>query len=105
MPTYQWYYRMQEDAIDKDGNPIAGHANPRCDKQQLHARHQRETEMRFYYCVVSNSTGGTATSPAQPVIVCENPTVTAYFSLTNDDKYVLANAMAAAQAKSWPSSR
>lgn len=90
-PTYQWYYRMQEDAIDKDGNPIAGTPIPKATRSSFTPDTSAETEMRFYYCVVSNSTGGTATSPAQPVIVCENPTVTAYFSLTNDDKYVIGN--------------
>ena len=91
VPTYQWYYRMQEDAIDKDGNPIAGTPIPDATSSSFTPDTSAETEMRFYYCVVSNSTGGTATSPAQPVIVCENPTVTAYFSLTNDDKYVIGN--------------
>ena len=91
VPTYQWYYRMQEDAIDKDGNPIAGTPIPDATSSSFTPDASAETEMRFYYCVVSNSTGGTATSPAQPVIVCENPTVTAYFSLTNDDKYVIGN--------------
>ena len=91
MPIYQWYYRMQEDAIDKDGNPIAGTPIPDATSSSFTPDTSAETEMRFYYCVVSNSTGGTATSPAQPVIVCENPTVTAYFSLTNDDKYVIGN--------------
>ncbi len=91
VPTYQWYYRMQEDAIDKDGNPIAGTPIPNATSNSFTPDTSAETEMRFYYCVVSNSTGGTATSPAQPVIVCENPTVTAYFSLTNDDKYVIGN--------------
>ena len=90
-PTYQWYYRMQEDAIDKDGNPIAGTPIPKATSYSFTPDTSAKTEMRFYYCVVSNSTGGTATSPAQPVIVCENPTVTAYFSLTNDDKYVIGN--------------
>ena len=91
VPTYQWYYRMQEDAIDKDGNPIAGTPIPDATSSSFTPDTSAETEMRFYYCVVSNSIGGTATSPAQPVIVCENPTVTAYFSLTNDDKYVIGN--------------
>ena len=91
VPTYQWYYRMQEDAIDKDGNPIAGTPIPDATSSSFTPDTSAKTEMRFYYCVVSNSTGGTATSPAQPVIVCENPTVTAYFSLTNDDKYVIGN--------------
>ena len=91
VPTYQWYYRMQEDAIDKDGNPIAGTPIPNATKSSFTPDTSAKTEMRFYYCVVSNSTGGTATSPAQPVIVCKNPTVTAYFSLTNDDKYVIGN--------------
>ena len=91
VPIYQWYYRMQEDAIDKDGNPIAGTPIPDATSSSFTPDTSAETEMRFYYCVVSNSTGGTATSPAQPVIVCENPTVTAYFSLTNDDKYVIGN--------------
>ena len=91
VPTYQWYYRMQEDAIDKDGNPIAGTPIPDATSSSFTPDASAETEMRFYYCVVSNSTGGTATSPAQPVIVCENPTVTAYFSLMNDDKYVIGN--------------
>lgn len=91
VPTYQWYYRMQEDAIDKDGNPIAGTPIPDATSSSFTPDTSAKTEMRFYYCVVSNSTGGTATSPAQPVIVCKNPTVTAYFSLTNDDKYVIGN--------------
>ena len=91
VPTYQWYYLMQEDAIDKDGNPIAGTPIPDATSSSFTPDTSAKTEMRFYYCVVSNSTGGTATSPAQPVIVCENPTVTAYFSLTNDDKYVIGN--------------
>ena len=91
VPIYQWYYHMQEDAIDKDGNPIAGTPIPDATSSSFTPDTSAETEMRFYYCVVSNSTGGTATSPAQPVIVCENPTVTAYFSLTNDDKYVIGN--------------
>ena len=91
VPAYQWYYRTQEDAVDKDGNPVAGTLISGATGSSFMPDTSAETEMRFYYCVVTNGFGGTATSPAQPVIVCENPTVTAYFSLTNDDEYVIGD--------------
>ena len=88
---YQWYYRTQEDALDKDGNPVAGTPVAGATDYAFTPSTDAQTEMRFYYCEVTNSKGGKAVTPAQPVIVCDNPTVTAYFSLTNDDKYIVAN--------------
>ena len=46
--TYQWYYRMQEDAIDKDGNPIAGTPIPKATSYSFTPDTSAETEMRFY---------------------------------------------------------
>lgn len=86
--SYQWYY------ADSKGNsePVEG-----ATEASFTPDTSKETEMRFYYCVVSNDAGSTK-SGTQPVIVGETPAVTVYFSMSHDDKYVVGDGSGAAMA-------
>ena len=86
--SYQWYYSLEEDsyssaiavegANDSTFTPDTG----------------EETSMRFYFCEATLTIGENSWKVhcgQQPVIVCPQPTVTAYFSVTDDDQFVVGD--------------
>lgn len=86
--SYQWYY------TEKEGS----YANPTlvegATESSFVPSADAETNMRFYFCVVTLTVGEnswTVKSAQQAVIVCPQPTVTAYFSLTDDEVYVVGD--------------
>lgn len=84
--SYQWYYNSVDST--KDGVLI-----PEATGNSYTPPTSAETEMRFYYCVVTNTLNGSTASNAsrtQAVIVCPTPTVTVYFSLTDDADFAVS---------------
>ena len=83
---YQWYYTTEAGANAK-ATELPGETGTTFTPDAA-----SEAPMRFYYCVVTDSAGATARSVLrQPVIVGETPTVTAYFSLTDDKYFVVGD--------------
>lgn len=85
--SYQWYVNTVD---GYDGATAIDGANTASFTPSTAA----ETQMQFYFCRVTNtSAAGTATanSGLQAVIVDELPTVTAYFSLSDDGHYVVGD--------------
>lgn len=80
--TYQWYYTLEQSA-NAEATALPGETRTTFTPDAA-----SETPMRFYYCVVTDSAGATARSLRQPVIVGKTPTVTAYFSLTDNRTFV-----------------
>lgn len=80
--TYQWYYTLEQSA-NAEATALPGETRTTFTPDAA-----SETPMRFYYCVVTDSAGTTARSLRQPVIVGKTPTVTAYFSLTDNRTFV-----------------
>lgn len=86
--SYQWYYTENEGSY-KDPTLVEDAVNA-----SFTPATDAETNMRFYFCVVTLTVGEnswTAKSAQQAVIACPQPTVTAYFSLTDDDVYVVGD--------------
>lgn len=83
--TYQWYYTLEQSA-NAEATALPGETRTTFTPDAA-----SETPMRFYYCVVTDSAGTTARSLRQPVIVGKTPTVTAYFSLTDDRTFVVGD--------------
>lgn len=86
--SYQWYY------TEKEGS----YANPTLVENATESSFvpsaDVETNMRFYFCVVTLTVGEnswTTKSAQQAVIVCPQPTATVYFSLTDDEVYVVGD--------------
>ena len=82
---YQWYYTTEADKNAK-ATELPGETGTTFTPDAA-----SEAPMRFYYCVVTDSAGATARSLRQPVIVGKTPTVTAYFSLTDDKYFVVGD--------------
>ena len=82
---YQWYYTTEADKNAK-ATELPGETGTTFTPDAA-----SEAPMRFYYCVVTDSAGATARSLRQPVIVGKTPTVTAYFSLTDDRTFVVGD--------------
>lgn len=82
---YQWYYTTEADANAK-ATELPGETGTTFTPDTT-----KETPMRFYYCTVTDSAGMTTRSLSQPVVVGETPTVTAYFSLTDDKNFVVGD--------------
>lgn len=86
--TYQWYYSLEEDSYSsaiavEDANDSAFTPDT-----------SEETSMRFYFCEATLTIGENSWKVRcgqQPVIVCPQPTVTAYFSVTDDDQFVVGD--------------
>lgn len=86
--SYQWYY------TEKEGS----YANPTLVEGATESSFvpfaDAETNMRFYFCVVTLTVGEnswTVKSAQQAVIVCPQPTAMVYFSLTDDEVYVVGD--------------
>ena len=82
---YQWYYTTEAGANAK-ATELPGKTGTTFTPDTT-----SEMPMRFYYCTVTDSDGMTARSLSQPVVVGETPTVTAYFSLTDDKNFVVGD--------------